>query len=70
VTIDVVSAQLMANYPLSCDELAAELGINPRILRAWLRKTHPRAEEDAATRRPWHISPALARTARARFSRR
>jgi DNA-binding transcriptional MerR regulator len=48
-------------------DLAAELGVSPKTLRAWLREEFPRKPEDHGKR--WRISPAMAVATRRRFSR-
>ena len=47
------------------EELAGELGISAKHLRAWLRKTYPRPLE--LKHQPWHLSDAQERAARGRF---
>jgi hypothetical protein len=45
--------------------LAAELGIAPSILRAWLRRTYPRTEAERGA--PWTLNPDLVEAARIEF---
>jgi len=47
------------------EDLAPELGISAKHLRAWLRKTYPRPME--MKHQPWHMTEAQERSARARF---
>ncbi len=44
------------------NELATELGISPKTLRAWLRETHPRTAEERYGR--WELSEEQVRAAR------
>ena len=46
-------------------ELAIELGISPKTLRAWLRETFPRPASQKNT--SWLLTPEIVRAARARF---
>lgn len=48
-------------------ELAKELGIDPKVLRGWLRKEYPRAAEAKNT--SWVITTAVAKKARAEFAK-
>jgi hypothetical protein len=48
-------------------ELARELGISPRTLRAWLRMTYPRDARDGG--RPWVLTGAQRGCPRGRFGR-
>ena len=47
-------------------ELAAQLGVDPKSLRAWLRRTYPRSAVDHSTH--WFLDEAQVAAARARFS--
>lgn len=49
------------------NQLADELDIDARTLRAWLRKTHPRPPSEKW--KPWDLTPAQVREARVRWSR-
>jgi hypothetical protein len=46
--------------------LAAELGIAPSTLRAWLRRTRPRSEAEHGA--PWTLGPDQVEAARLKFS--
>ena len=48
------------------DELAAELGITGRTLRAWLRDTFPRSDTERHQR--WILDDRMILRARERFS--
>lgn len=48
-------------------ELAAELGIDPKVLRGWLRKEHTRAPE--AKNQSWVISAKVAADAKKAFAK-
>ena len=48
-------------------ELAAEIGIDPKLLRNYLRKEHTRKPEAKNT--SWNISAAQAKAAKAFFSK-
>lgn len=50
---------------LTPKELAAELKIDPKKLRGYLRKNHTRKSDQHNT--SWNISPAVAKAARAHF---
>ena len=50
------------------NELAAELGISPKTLRAWLRRTNPRSLVERYQR--WHLAPAVVAEARRVFGER
>jgi hypothetical protein len=52
---------------MSPKELAAELGIDPKVLRGWLRKEHTRKAEAKNT--SWVITPAVAAAARKNFAK-
>ena len=47
-------------------QLADELGISPKTLRAWLRERFPRDQRLKNTR--WTLGPAIVQAARARWS--
>ena len=47
------------------NELAAQLGISPKALRAWLRSAFPRPESEKWTR--WKLDDRMIRTVRAQF---
>lgn len=47
-------------------DLAAQLGVSPKSLRAWLRRTFPRSPLDHNTR--WTVTHAQAEAARAHFT--
>ncbi len=47
--------------------LAANLGIAPRTLRAWLRRTYPRSEAERGA--PWTLNSEQVEAARLEFSR-
>jgi malate synthase len=49
------------------EALAQEIGISGKVLRAWLRKEHPRAKEQKNT--AWLITPAVATEARKAFKK-
>jgi hypothetical protein len=51
---------------MSPDELAHELGISPKTLRAWLRERYPRPAHIKNT--PWQLTAAQIESARARFT--
>jgi len=55
----------VTNETITPKDLAAELGIDPKRLRDWLRATHPRALEAKHT--TWAIDRATADEARAYF---
>ena len=46
-------------------DLAHELGISPKSLRAWFRKKYPR--QSYVSRSEWEITPEMAEAARAHF---
>ena len=48
-------------------ELAAELGIDPKVLRGYLRDKHTRKAEAKNT--SWVITPAVAAAARKHFAK-
>jgi hypothetical protein len=48
-------------------ELAAELGIDPKVLRGWLRKEHTRKAEAKNT--SWVIPATVAAAARKAFAK-
>jgi predicted site-specific integrase-resolvase len=48
-------------------ELATEIGIDPKVLRAYLRKNHTRAAEAKNT--SWIIPEAVAKQAREAFKK-
>lgn len=50
------------------DELARELGISGKHLRAWLREQYPRTEE--MKNKPWNLTAAHESAARRRFATR
>ena len=47
-------------------DLAEELMVDPRAIRAWLRRNHPRSEAEKHQR--WHLDARLAGLVRAQFS--
>src|SRR5215211_1798560 len=49
------------------NDLAAQLGVSPKALRSWLRRTYPRPAVDHNTR--WNLSKAQVTAARAQFGR-
>ena len=51
--------------PRTPPDLAIELGIDPKTLRAWLRKTFPRSRLDHG--QPWWLSPDQVAAARGHF---
>jgi len=48
-------------------ELAAELGVDPKVLRGWLRKEHTRVAEAKNT--SWVITAKVAADARKNFAK-
>ncbi|MGH7724241.1 MAG: hypothetical protein ACREOU_02305 [Candidatus Eiseniibacteriota bacterium] len=50
------------------DDLAKELGISGKTIRAWLRESFPRDEGDQ--HQPWHLTASQAKAVRERFSER
>jgi hypothetical protein len=48
-------------------ELAAELGVDPKVLRGWLRKEHARTAEAKNT--SWVITAKVAADARKAFAK-
>jgi len=48
------------------NKLAAELGISPKTLRAWLRREHPRP--DALKGTHWHLGAYIVQAAHARWN--
>lgn len=48
-------------------ELAAELGVDPKVLRGWLRKEHTRVAEAKNT--TWVITAKVAADARKAFAK-
>ena len=57
----------MAAKTYTPSELAKELGISPKVLRAWLRKDHARAAEAKNT--SWVITAKVAADARKVFAK-
>jgi len=54
------------NVAMTPDELAAELGVSPRSVRAWLRRTNSRSLLEKHQR--WHLSAREVDAARAHFA--
>jgi len=52
---------------MEANDLAAELGISPTTLRAWLRRTYQRSDADHNTR--WNLTEAQVTAARGHFGR-
>jgi malate synthase len=52
---------------VSPKELAADIGVDPKVLRGYLRDKHPRAV--AAKNTSWIITPAIAAAARKHFAK-
>jgi hypothetical protein len=50
------------------DELARELGVSGKTIRAWLRETYPRRAGEE--HQPWHLTATQIRAVRERFSER
>ena len=48
------------------EELAKELEVSGKQIRAWLRANFPRSKEQKNT--SWHLSPAMAKKVREAFS--
>jgi predicted site-specific integrase-resolvase len=48
------------------NQLADELGISPKTLRAWLRETHPRPSRLKWSH--WVLGPGIVQAARARWA--
>jgi hypothetical protein len=50
------------------DDLARELGVSGKTIRAWLRERYPRSADERHA--PWHLTTAQERALRARFAGR
>ena len=50
------------------NELAGELGVDPKRLRDWLRETYPRSPAEHG--QPWVVDEMMANEARRHFGRR
>lgn len=57
----------MASKTYTPTELAKELGISPKVLRAWLRKEHARTAEAKNT--SWVVTAKVAGLARKAFAK-
>jgi hypothetical protein len=55
------------NTPLTPKALAEEIGVDPKVLRSYLRKEHTRPAEVKNT--TWIITPDAADAARAKFAK-
>jgi hypothetical protein len=52
-------------YVMEPNDLAVQLGVTPKSLRAWLRRTYPRTDVDHNAR--WHLTETQVAAARAHF---
>jgi hypothetical protein len=50
------------------DDLARELGVSGKTIRAWLRERYPRSVDESHA--PWHLTTAQERALRERFAGR
>ena len=53
---------------MEAKEAAKLVGVDPKALRAWLRREYPRSPNDAGQR--WHVEPHMVAAARVHFAAR